>query len=138
MAGGASESDDGITGINVTPLVDVTLVLLIIFMVTAQMITKHEAVQLNLPKAATGSDVAQEVFSVVLTKDGATMVNSLPVPSDDAVLGLAKEAHGKDANTKAVIKADIEVSHGRVMRVLDLIKQAKFDKIGFGSVQPGK
>ncbi len=138
MAGGAAESDDGITGINVTPLVDVTLVLLIIFMVTAQMISKQEAVQMNLPKAATGSEVTQETFSVVMTKDGAIMVNSSPIPNDEAVLGLATEAHAKDASTKAVIKADAEVPHGRVIHVLDLIKRAKFDKIAFASQQPGK
>ena len=55
MAGGDLGEDDGITGINVTPLVDVMLVLLIIFMVTANYIA-NQAISLQLPKAATGAD----------------------------------------------------------------------------------
>jgi biopolymer transport protein ExbD len=131
MAGGAQDSDDGIVGINVTPLVDVTLVLLIIFMVTAQAIGRNEAVPLDLPKAASGGEV-QTVFSVVLAKDGQTLVDSKPVANDDAIMALAKTAHDKNAELRAVIKADNEVSHGRVIHVLDLLKQANVQKIAFG------
>ena len=55
MAGGAGDQEEGITGINVTPLVDIVLVLLIIFMVTAKLIVNPNSVPLDLPKAATGS-----------------------------------------------------------------------------------
>ena len=66
MAGGqqADNGDEGIVGINVTPLVDITLVLLIIFMVVAKMVVS-QSVPLDLPKAASGTDV-QVVFSVEL------------------------------------------------------------------------
>ena len=57
MAGGAGDSEDAITGINVTPLVDITLVLLIIFMVTAKLIVS-KSVPLDLPKAASGSTLS--------------------------------------------------------------------------------
>ncbi len=131
MAGGAqSSADEGITGINVTPLVDITLVLLIIFMVTAKMIVS-QSVPLDLPKAATGSEV-QTVFSVVLAADGRTQVDSQNVPNDDAILPLAKTAHGKTSELRAVIKADSAVPHGRVIHVLDLLKQAGVSKIAFG------
>lgn len=133
MAGGAQESDEAITGINVTPLVDIVLVLLIIFMVTAKLIVS-KSVPLDLPKAATGSDI-QTVFSVVLAADGTTQVDSNTVPSDDAILGLAKTAHEKNPELRAVIKADSAVPHGRVIHVLDLLKQAQVSKIAFG-VQP--
>src|SRR5437868_2486881 len=84
MAGGANDDpDDAITGINVTPLVDITLVLLIIFMVTAKIIVS-QSVPLDLPKAASGTEV-QVVFSVVLAADGSTQVDSKPVPTDDAI-----------------------------------------------------
>ena len=132
MAGGAQDSDDGIVGINVTPLVDVTLVLLIIFMVTAQAIVRNEAVPLDLPKAASGGEV-QTVFSVVLAKDGQTLVDSKPVANDDAIMALAKTAHDKNAELRAVIKADNEVSHGRVIHVLDPLKQANVQKIAVGA-----
>lgn len=133
MAGGAQESDEAITGINVTPLVDIVLVLLIIFMVTAKLIVS-KSVPLDLPKAATGSDI-QTVFSVVLAADGTTQVDSANVPSDDAILGLARSAHDKNPELRAVIKADTTVPHGRVIHVLDLLKQAQVAKIAFG-VQP--
>lgn len=131
MAGGANQdSEDAIVGINVTPLVDITLVLLIIFMVTAKMIVS-QSVPLDLPKAASGTEV-QVVFSVVLAADGTTQVDSKPVANDDAILALAKDAHKKDADLRAVIKADTAVPHGRVIHVLDLLKQAQVSKIAFG------
>jgi biopolymer transport protein ExbD len=133
MASGAQETDEPITGINVTPLVDIVLVLLIIFMVTAKLIVS-KSVPLDLPKAATGSDI-QAVFSVVLAADGSTQVDSRPVPNDDVILGLAKGAHDKNPELRAVIKADSQVPHGRVIHVLDLLKQAQVGKIAFG-VQP--
>ena len=133
MAGGSQDTDEAITGINVTPLVDIVLVLLIIFMVTAKLIVS-KSVPLDLPKAATGSDV-QVVFSVVLAADGTTQVDSKTVPNEEAILGLAKTAHDKNAELRAVIKADTTVPHGRVIHVLDLLKQAQVSKIAFG-VQP--
>jgi biopolymer transport protein ExbD len=134
MGGAAKDTDDAITGINVTPLVDVTLVLLIIFMVTAKMIVSR-SVPLDLPKAASGTEV-QVVFSVVLAADGTVEVDSKPVANDDAIFPLAREAHAGNADLRAVIKADSAVPHGRVIHVLDLLKQAGLSKIAFG-VSPG-
>ena len=135
--GGADESDDAITGINVTPLVDIVLVLLIIFMVTAKLIVS-KSVPLDLPKAASGSDI-QTVFAISLAADGTTQVDSKTVPNDEAVLGLAKAAREKNPELRAIIKADSAVPHGRVIRVLDYLKQAQVAKIAFGvsPVAPG-
>jgi biopolymer transport protein ExbD len=140
MAGGASQdADEAITGINVTPLVDVTLVLLIIFMVTTK-IVMNQTVPLDLPKAATGTSDVQVVFSIVLAADGRAMVDSQAIPNDDAILPLAREAAAAHSDLRAVIKADAAVTHGRVIHVLDLLKQAKVNKIAFGvtpvAVQP--
>lgn len=130
MAGGVEADEGGINGINVTPLVDITLVLLIIFMVTAKIIVS-QSVPLDLPKAATGTDV-QTVFSIVLAADGTTQVDSHGVSNDEAVMPLAKDAHDKNNELRAVIKADSAVTHGRVIHVLDLLKQAGVSKIAFG------
>jgi biopolymer transport protein ExbD len=132
MAGGAVDTDvdEAITGINVTPLVDVMLVLLIILIVTAKHIVS-QSVPLDLPKAASGTEV-QVIFSVVLAADGTTQVDSRIVANDDAILPLAREAHAKNNELRAVIKADSAVSHGRVIHVLDLLKQAGVGKIAFG------
>jgi biopolymer transport protein ExbD len=131
MAGGSQDDpDDAITGINVTPLVDITLVLLIIFMVTAKIIVS-QSVPLDLPKAASGSEV-QVVFSVILAADGTTQIDGKPVPNDDAILPAAQDAHKKNPDVRAVIKADSAVPHGRVIHVLDLLKQGGVAKIAFG------
>jgi biopolymer transport protein ExbD len=137
MAGGGDSTDDAITGINVTPLVDIVLVLLIIFMVTAKLIVS-KSVPLDLPKAASGSDI-QTVFSIVLAADGTTQIDSKTVPSDDVILAQSKAAREKNPELRAIIKADSSVPHGRVIHVLDLLKQAQVAKIAFGvsPVAPG-
>ena len=131
MAGGAStESDESITGINVTPMVDITLVLLIIFMVVTKIVVS-QSVPLDLPKAASGGQV-QSVFSIVLLADNSTQVDSKAVANDDAIFALAQDAAKKNSELRAVIKADSAVPHGRVIHVLDLLKQAGVTKIAFG------
>jgi biopolymer transport protein ExbD len=123
--------DDGmVTGINVTPLVDITLVLLIVFMVTAKLIVS-QSLPLDLPKAANGQDI-QMIFGVELHQAGDIMVNGKKLPNDDAVLPLAREELAKTPDLRAVIRADTTVQHGRVIRVLDLLKQGGVSKIAFG------
>ncbi len=130
MAGGASDDDDGlIAGINVTPLVDVTLVLLIIFMVTARIIVS-QGMPMDLPKSASG-EALQTVFAVELTADGKTHVDSEAVPNDDALAPLAKKAKAKNKDLRAVIRADKKVEHGRVIHVLDLLRRSGIAKIAF-------
>ena len=99
-------------------------------MVTAKIIVS-QSVPLDLPKAASGTDV-QTVFSVVLAADGSTQIDSKPVANDDAIFPAAKEARAKNAELRAVIKADSAVPHGRVIHVLDILKQAQVAKIAFG------
>jgi biopolymer transport protein ExbD len=131
MAMSSQGDDDGmISGINVTPLVDITLVLLIIFMVTAKIIVS-QSLPLDLPKAAAGQDV-QLVFGLELHASGDTLVDGKKVESDESILGLARDAQQKNPDLRAVIRADTTVQHGRVIRALDLLKQAGVSKIAFG------
>ncbi|MBK7583488.1 MAG: biopolymer transporter ExbD [Myxococcales bacterium] len=137
MAAGSGDDDDGlISGINVTPLVDVTLVLLIIFMVTAKIIVS-QGMPMDLPKAASGEDV-QTVFSVELGADGKTVVDSKGVPSDEAIAQLAKDAKAKNKDIRCVIRADKKVEHGRVIHVLDLLRGAGVAKIAFAVSPKGE
>jgi biopolymer transport protein ExbD len=131
MAAQSSGDDDGmVSGINVTPLVDITLVLLIIFMVTAKLIVS-QSLPLDLPKAANGQDV-QMIFGVELHANGDTVVNGKKVGSDAAILPLAKEELAKTPDLRAVIRADTTVQHGRVITVLDTLKTGGITKIAFG------
>lgn len=136
MAGTTNDDDDGlISGINVTPLVDVVLVLLIIFMVTARIINS-QGVPMDLPKAASGENV-QTVFSVELTVDGKTFIDGAQVTDDEAMGPLAKAAKAKNPELRATIRADRKVEHGRVIHVLDLLKRAGLTKIAFAAVPGG-
>jgi biopolymer transport protein ExbD len=120
-----------ITSINVTPLVDVTLVLLIIFMVTAKLIVRPQALTVDLPRAATGQEV-QEIFSLVLFVNGAVELDGEALERDTEILERARARRGGDRDLRAVIEADAGVPHGRVMHVLDLLRRAGVSKIGFG------
>jgi biopolymer transport protein ExbD len=131
MAGGASDDGDGmISAINVTPLVDITLVLLIVFMVTAKIIVST-SLPLDLPQAAKGETI-QVTFGLELHSNGEMRVDSKKVADDKELLVLAREARGKNKELRAVIRADKTVQHGRIIRVLDLLKQAGIAKIAFG------
>ena len=142
MASSASSQgdDDGlVSGINVTPLVDVCLVLLVIMMVTAKAIVSQQ-VPLDLPKAAK-SQVAQIPFQVDIEADGAVHVDGAKLDKVEEVLALAKERLSKDSDMRVNIRADSQVTHGKVMRVVDLLKQAGVSKIAFGvtpvAAEPG-
>ena len=135
----ASNQDNGtsglIAGINVTPLVDVVLVLLIIFIVTARMVVApNAALKLTLPTASSGEQVTP-VFAVTLTLDGVTRVNGQPVASDGAFLSRARSEHESHPDLRAVIQADGEVHHARVVKAMDLLSQAGVTQIAF-AVQP--
>lgn len=127
----ATEEDDLISGINVTPLVDVCLVLLIVFIVTAKIIVQS-GIPMDLPKAASAEEV-QLIFSVELLADGKTFVDSKPVANSEAVSQLARHAKAKNAEIRAVIRAEPTVQHGRVIGVLDLLKRAGVAKIAFAT-----
>jgi len=121
-----------ITGINVTPLVDIALVLLIIFLVTAKMIVTP-AVPLDLPRASRTQEV-QVVFSLSLPATGPMRVNGQPVGDDGALVRLAREALRADRDLRVVIDADGAVPHRRVIHALDLVKRAGVARVAFGAL----
>lgn len=122
-----------IEGINVTPLVDIVLVLLIIFIVTAKLVVSP-SVPLDLPKASKSEEL-QTIFSVAVPVTGSMQLDGAPIA--DAELGAkAKAALARDPELRAVIQADKDVSHGRVMAVLDTLKVAGLSRVAFGAV-PG-
>ncbi|CAM4267374.1 biopolymer transporter ExbD [Corallococcus exiguus] len=120
MAGGANDSDEEISGINVTPLVDVVLVLLIIFMVTANFIVR-ETVEVDLPRAANGGETVQGLVNVVLDKEGKLYFDGAEVTEADLSRRVT-EAVAKDKDTRAIISADQTLAYGRVMRLIDVVK----------------
>ena len=120
MAAAAQDDDDEITGINVTPLVDITLVLLIIFMVTANFIVR-ETVEVDLPRTANSGETVQGLINVVMDKEGAVFFDGSAV-DESALKGKIKEALEKDKDTRAIISADTVIAYGKVMHLIDVVK----------------
>src|SRR5580693_4417306 len=114
--------------INVTPFVDVMLVLLIVFMVTAPLLTA--GVPVDLPKTraqALGQD--REPLSVTIRSNGGIFLQNTPVPEDDLVPRLtAIAANGYDQ--RIFVRGDKSVDYGRVMEVMGLLSAAGFTHIG--------
>jgi biopolymer transport protein TolR len=132
MAGAAQDGGGPIVGINVTPLVDIVLVLLIIFIVTAKIVVSP-AVPLDLPKASRSEEL-QVIFSVVLPARGGMLVNGDPIPDDRALLARAQESLSRDPELRAVINADGAVPHRDVIHALDLLKRAGIARVAFGAL----
>lgn len=120
MASKYNSSDEAISEINVVPLVDIILVVLIIFMVTAPMIMKP-SINVNLPKAATGEQSVATQLNVSITASGELFLNG-KVASEDEVKTKSLEEVQKNPEIQAIISADKDVPHGKVVTVLDLVK----------------
>ena len=109
-----------IAEINVTPMVDVMLVLLVIMIVSAQYIVS-QSIKVELPKAASAADAVSSVAAVTLTKDGKTFYNQEAMNEGELATHFKSAIAGnKDLNL--IVSADKEVPHGRVVHVIDLAK----------------
>lgn len=129
MAKKLAETDDAISDINVVPLVDIVLVVLIIFMVTAPMIMKP-SISVNLPKTASGESTTQTQLSISLGTDGKAYLNG-QAADDNMISNKSKEEFAKNPEIQAIISADKDVPHGRVMTIIDIVKLAGVKKFAF-------
>jgi biopolymer transport protein ExbD len=115
-----------IAGINVTPLVDVVLVLLIILMVSSTYIVA-QSLKVQLPKSHTSDGTAEKPATVTLLKNGGLRWNDKDATEEEIAKGL-KDAVAADEETNLVVSADKEVQHGRVVHILDIAKLAGITK----------
>jgi biopolymer transport protein ExbD len=122
LDGGGGRRGGVIAQINVTPLVDVCLVLLIILMVSSTVIVA-QTLKVQLPKAHTTDGPAEKPMTVVLLKDGTARWNDAPIAENDVAAKVA-EAVAKDPEMNLVVSADKQVEHGRVVHMLDIAKTA--------------
>jgi biopolymer transport protein ExbD len=125
MAAQATNDDEIITGINVTPLVDITLVLLVILMVTASYVASR-AIPVELPKGATGESTPT-TLTVSIDKDGKAFLDAEAI-TDAELRTKIKAAHDADPETRAVIAADGRTSHSNVIHVIDLLRRENVTK----------
>ena len=112
----------GIVGINVTPMVDVVLVLLVIMMVSATYIVS-QSLKVELPKSASSDETVSSVVAVMVTKENKYYFNQQPITDDADLTGRFAAAQAKGEEVNLVVSADAEAMHGRVVHVIDLAKQ---------------
>jgi biopolymer transport protein ExbD len=122
-AKGGRRRGGAITGINVTPMVDIMLVLLVIMMVSSIYIVSR-ALKVELPKSASSDESSQSPLTVTLTKDDQVFLNGELVKGGDTEL-VARFARAKAGNsdTNLVVSADGKALHGWVVHIIDLAKQ---------------
>ena len=118
--------EEPISEINVVPLVDIILVVLIIFMVTAPMIMKP-TINVNLPKAASGEQSSPSLLNVAVTAAGQIMLNGVAA-DEAAVMVKAQQEAQKNPEVQAIISADKDVPHGTVVKLIDIVKTAGVKK----------
>ena len=109
-----------IVDVNVTPLVDIMLVLLIIFMLTANLIAK-QAIEVELPRATQSTTLNPTTLAITLTREGALYLNGRATTPAE-LRAAVRDAVAKDPKSQAIIAGDKSVSHGRVVWVLDVVK----------------
>jgi biopolymer transport protein ExbD len=116
----AGDNDDPISEINIVPFVDIILVVLIIFMVATPVIMKP-SINVNLPKAGSGDESTPSELTVTIATDGSLLLNGKPTTEAD-INAQSKELSSKRADVQAIISADKEVPHGRVVTIIDAVK----------------
>jgi biopolymer transport protein ExbD len=131
-----SSSDDGdgpITGINVTPLVDVTLVVLIIMMATAPLIARR-AIKIDVPRASNHERTATDALAVTLDAERALTLAGKPVTADALRRALAA-AVARSPEQPVTVAADKSLPYGEVTALLDDIRAAGVRKVGLEVVR---
>lgn len=132
MAANALDDDDIITGINVTPLVDITLVLLVILMITASYIAS-KTIPLELPRSATG-ETTPTVLAVSIKPTGELYLDAKPI-DEPGLRGKIIEARAQNKEPQVIIAADGKTPHARVVHVIDVLRQEQVTKFAI-NVEP--
>jgi len=121
-----SGDDDIIAGINITPLVDIILVVLIIFMVTTSYIVK-EQIKVDLPRAASGEAEVTSTLTFKVSKDGEYFLDGNQTSLDN-IGATVKTRVAEEPTIRAIIAADKGVEYGSVIDLIDTIKQNGLEK----------
>lgn len=133
---GDGDGDQIVAEINVTPLTDIFLVLLIIFMVTSSVIVE-EGKNIDLPDASVAEDTTPKGVTVSLSAEGEILINDV-VAEDGTVLRLLEIAIEKAEDKIVILRGDASVALGRAVNILDLAQQAGAKGIAISTEQPAE
>ena len=123
-----------VSNINVTPMVDVMLVLLIVFMVTAPLLTV--GVPVNLPKVEANSlDAQKEPLEISINENNEIYLGEELIPFDELILKV-KTIAGSNTDIRIFLRADTTINYGEVMKVLGALNTSGFLKIALVTIKP--
>jgi biopolymer transport protein TolR len=125
--GGERRLGTPLAEINIIPLVDVVLVLLLIFMLTAPMM--YRGIDVNLPRAAARPTAVEERMVLTVTKDRALYLNDKRVPAGGLDSRLRAAFQGRTDKT-LYLKADASLSYGAVIETMDQVRRAGIERLG--------
>ncbi|MDB4952832.1 MAG: Biopolymer transport protein ExbD/TolR [Myxococcales bacterium] len=138
MAGGSIYKDDddaaAITDINVTPFVDVVLVLLVVFMVTAKLIVAR-GVEIDKPKETIASEV-KGTLRISITASGDIYVDGNKLASDAETVARIRRIASTYTKPKALIAGDRKAPHGAVMHAIELVQEADITALALENERP--
>jgi len=127
MATASGNSDEEIGSINITPMVDVILVLLVIFMVTANFL-KKESLNINLPKVQAADPNVAESLQVAMTKTGGILLDGKEMAIPVLIKNLEREAKIRP-NMRLTLSADESLAYGKITELMGIIRKAGVTKI---------
>jgi biopolymer transport protein ExbD len=130
MGGGVRDDEEMITDINVTPLVDIVLVLLIVLMVTSSYLV-NKSINVELPKAATG-ETTTPTMSISLDLDGKLYLDGTSI-TEKELQDRVRDAYRTDPEVKAIISADGRVKHAQVVTVIDILRRENVTKFAINT-----
>ena len=135
MAGATGSGDDEILAdINITPMVDIILVLLIIFMVTASTIM-DDSILIELPEAATGEETEASLLGLTIDQSGDWYLNG-ELTDEPGLRTFIQSQKAADTELQAIIAADRGIAHGDVIHLIDVVKQEGITKFAINIDPP--
>lgn len=132
-----SSRDKPMSDINMTPLVDVMLVLVAILIITAPLLASRIALDLPKAEGTTQAQPQTQALRIALQADGALYLNDAPIAREALAQQLQQTAQA-NADTEVQLRADASVPYGQVVAVMGMAQQAGLSKIGFVALQPGQ
>ena len=134
MAAAAGNDEDIISSINITPLVDIFLVLLIIFMITSSVIDQRE-IALQVPRAANAGSQAPKASGLMVDRNGETYLDGQKLDTA-SIAAVLRGAVARDPDHQVLIEADRDLKYQAVVEVIDLVRGAGITKYALQVVRP--
>ena len=138
MAAADLDDEEGITSINITPMVDIMLVLLVIFMVTTTTINQIEGMQVDKPDASTGQKVDDLPTSILLVchEDGTIFADGEKKNDDAAVVSYIKKQAEQNPDIQGIVQCDEAAQVGKMVHLIDLLRENGVKKYAIATEKP--